>query len=77
MLLTCEHGSSVLAAIPGPGNRDRMGSARRAAPTSPAPESLYDMVCDVTRMGEWSPVCLACWWDDGQGAIKKTAESEA
>ncbi len=28
-------------------------------------ESLYDMVSDVTRMGEWSPVCKACWWDDG------------
>jgi hypothetical protein len=27
-------------------------------------ESLYDMVSDVTRMGEWSPVCKACWWDD-------------
>lgn len=23
------------------------------------------MVSDVTRMGEWSPVCTACWWDDG------------
>ena len=23
------------------------------------------MVSDVTRMGEWSPVCKACWWDDG------------
>ncbi len=32
-----------------------------------SPESLYDMVCDVTRMGEWSPVCRACWWDEGQG----------
>jgi hypothetical protein len=31
------------------------------------PEDLYDMVCDVTRMGEWSPVCTACWWDDGDG----------
>jgi hypothetical protein len=30
-------------------------------------ESLYDMVSDVTRMGEWSPVCKACWWDDGGG----------
>ena len=29
------------------------------------PEALYDMVSDVTRMGEWSPVCRACWWDDG------------
>jgi hypothetical protein len=28
-------------------------------------EFLYDMVSDVTRMGEWSPVCKACWWDDG------------
>ena len=25
------------------------------------------MVSDVTRMGEWSPVCKACWWDDGSG----------
>ena len=26
---------------------------------------LYDMLSDVTRMGEWSPVCKACWWDEG------------
>ena len=32
-----------------------------------SPEELYDMVADVTRMGEWSPVCKACWWDDGGG----------
>jgi hypothetical protein len=32
-----------------------------------APEELYDMVADVTRMGEWSPVCKACWWDEGDG----------
>src|SRR5580693_2874746 len=24
-------------------------------------------VSDVTRMGEWSPVCTARWWDDGLG----------
>ena len=29
------------------------------------PEGVYDMVADVTRMGEWSPVCKACWWDEG------------
>lgn len=29
---------------------------------------LYDMVSDVTRMGEWSPVCKSCWWDDGETA---------
>lgn len=32
-----------------------------------APEKLYDMVSDVTRTGEWSPVCRACWWDEGHG----------
>ena len=32
-----------------------------------SPESLYDMISDVTRMGEWSPICKACWWDDGDG----------
>ena len=30
-------------------------------------EDLYDMVADVTRVGEWSPVCTACWWDEGDG----------
>jgi hypothetical protein len=33
-----------------------------------SPEELYDMVSDVTRMGEWSPVCKACWWEEGDGA---------
>jgi hypothetical protein len=31
------------------------------------PEALYDMISDVSRMGEWSPVCTGCWWDDGDG----------
>jgi len=31
------------------------------------PETLYAMVSDVTRTGEWSPTCRACWWDDGAG----------
>ena len=31
------------------------------------PDTLYDMVADVTRMGEWSPVCRVCWWDEGHG----------
>lgn len=30
-------------------------------------ELLYDMISDVTRMGEWSPICTACWWDEGAG----------
>ncbi|MEO5832213.1 MAG: SRPBCC family protein [Nakamurella sp.] len=28
------------------------------------PEALYELVSDITRTGEWSPVCTACWWDD-------------
>lgn len=31
------------------------------------PEEVYDLVTDVTRTGEWSPVCTACWWDEGAG----------
>jgi hypothetical protein len=34
---------------------------------SRTPEDLYDMVADVPRMGEWSPICKACWWDEGAG----------
>ncbi|RLV49619.1 SRPBCC family protein [Nocardioides mangrovicus] len=25
---------------------------------------VYAVVSDVTRVGEWSPVCRACWWED-------------
>jgi len=32
-----------------------------------SPEDLYDLVADVTRMGDWSPVCKACRWDEGAG----------
>jgi hypothetical protein len=31
------------------------------------PEDLYALVSDVTRTGEWSPICKACWWDEGDG----------
>lgn len=31
-------------------------------------ETLYSLVSDVTRTGEWSPVCKACWWDDETSA---------
>ena len=30
-----------------------------------APEVLYDLVSDVTRMGEWSPETVRCQWIDG------------
>ncbi|MBJ7451561.1 MAG: SRPBCC family protein [Blastococcus sp.] len=32
------------------------------------PEAVYDLVSDVTRTGEWSPQCRACWWDEGDTA---------
>ncbi len=32
-----------------------------------SPEAVYDLVSDVTRTGRWSPVCTACWWDEGAG----------
>lgn len=30
-----------------------------------APEAVYDLVADVTRMGEWSPECVGGEWLDG------------
>ena len=29
-----------------------------------SPEHLWALVTDVTRMGEWSPVCRRCEWTD-------------
>ena len=31
-------------------------------------ERLYALVANVTRTGEWSPVCKSCWWDDEASA---------
>jgi hypothetical protein len=31
------------------------------------PDDLYALVSDVTKMGGWSPICRACWWDEGDG----------
>jgi uncharacterized protein YndB with AHSA1/START domain len=30
-----------------------------------SPESVYDAISDVTRMGEWSEECHSCVWRDG------------
>ena len=38
-----------------------------------SPEEVYDLVSDVTRMGEWSPVCKAGeWHDDGRTSFTGT-----
>jgi uncharacterized protein YndB with AHSA1/START domain len=29
------------------------------------PDRLYDLVSDITRMGEWSPECVGAEWDEG------------
>lgn len=31
------------------------------------PEAVYDLVTDVARTGEWSPVCKESWFKDGAG----------
>jgi len=38
-----------------------------------APEAVYALIADVTRMGEWSPECHTCVWKDGTpGAVGST-----
>jgi len=32
------------------------------------PEIVFDLIADVTRMGEWSPECYRCEWLDGANA---------
>ncbi|GAA2188962.1 SRPBCC family protein [Leucobacter alluvii] len=31
------------------------------------PLTVYGVVSDVTRTGEWSPTCRECWWDEDHG----------
>jgi hypothetical protein len=32
------------------------------------PATLFDLVTDIGRTGEWSPICTGCWWDDPDAA---------
>jgi hypothetical protein len=52
------------------GDTARMGSLSysESIVIARSPHDLYDLISDVTRTGEWSPVCKACWWDDGATA---------
>jgi hypothetical protein len=50
-------------AIVQPSPTEVSGSIVVAAPA----ELLYDMISDIGRMGEWSPACRTCWWDEESG----------
>ena len=41
----------------------KRGSA--AIEIAAAPDRVYRLITDVTRMGEWSPECYRCTWLDG------------
>jgi len=44
----------------------RQPSVATEVSTSPAPPDLvYDLIAEVTRMGQWSPECYRCEWLDG------------
>ena len=31
-----------------------------------SPEAVWELVSDITRIGDWSPECYRCEWDAGQ-----------
>lgn len=43
--------------------------AERTVTVDAPPEAVYDLVADVTRMGDWSPECVACEWLDEPGQL--------
>src|SRR5579859_2615182 len=53
------------------GQTERMSKLDQSASivVSLSAEDHYHMVSDVTRMGEWSPVCKTWWWDEGAGPV--------
>ena len=36
-----------------------------ASEVAATPDRLWSLITDVTRIGEWSPVCRRCEWTDG------------
>jgi hypothetical protein len=47
---------------------DGMATAKRGQQSieiAAAPEVVYNLIADITRMGEWSPECYRCKWLDG------------
>ncbi len=54
--------------VPGTGVGAGAWSHEEAVVISAPANGLYDLVSDVTRTGEWSPICTACSWDDPEDA---------
>ena len=49
------------------------GFRRRVSVTIDAiPDEVYDVVSDISRTGEWSPVCKATWWKERADGTKPT-----
>ena len=51
-----------------------MRSYQKSVVVAASAAELYDLVPDITRTGEWSPVCTGCWWEQepeaGMGAAR-------
>ncbi|MFI5045555.1 MAG: SRPBCC family protein, partial [Acidimicrobiia bacterium] len=45
---------------------DELHTSRTVVIGAPA-DAIYDLIADVTRMGEWSPACTGATWDEGAG----------
>lgn len=39
-------------------------SHQQSVTVQASPEAMCDLVSDITRTGEWSPVCTSCCLDD-------------
>ncbi len=47
------------------GTRTERWSDEVTGEVAAPPDRLWGLIADVTRMGEWSPVCRRCEWTDG------------
>ncbi|QWC85117.1 SRPBCC family protein [Nocardioidaceae bacterium] len=45
-------------------NRDLPLTHSDSVHVDAAPAAVYDLVSDQTRVGEWSPQCVRCEWED-------------
>ncbi|WP_332644971.1 SRPBCC family protein [Aeromicrobium sp.] len=43
----------------------RNGGDSTAIDIAATPDRVYDLISDITRMGEWSPECIHCEWSNG------------